>query len=272
MKRIRGALMSGLLLGLLGLLGLSAFAVLPQNQRRPTLFLIGDSTVKNGRGQGDGGLWGWGNFLAAHFDTTRLAVANNALGGTSSRTFQTNGLWGKVQVNIKPGDFLIMQFGHNDSGPLADTARARGTIRSNGDESQEIYNPIKKRQEVVHSYGWYLRQLIADAKAKGATVYVCSPIPRNSWTAGKVNRAAGDYGLWAAEAAKQGGAYFIDLNKIIADKYDQEGEERVKRTYFNAEDHTHPIEAGAKLNAALVVDGLRGTRKSPLTKYLVDAN
>lgn len=252
---------------LLLILLLAAFTTHPP--RKPTLFLIGDSTVKNGKGKGDGGLWGWGNYLPAYFDTTRIAVVNNALGGTSSRTFRTNGLWEKVQANIKPGDFLIMQFGHNDNGPLADTARARGTIKSNGEESQEIYNPIKKQQEVVHSYGWYLRQFIAEAKAKGATVYVCSPIPRNSWTAGKVNRSTNDYGKWAAEAATQGGAYFIDLNQIIADKYDKEGEEKVKATYFNTTDHTHTIEAGAKQNAASVADGLKSIKKNPLAKYMV---
>lgn len=257
---------------LLVLLVFSAFTILPQASKKPTLFLIGDSTVKNGKGKGDGGLWGWGNFLPAHFDTTRLAVRNNALGGTSSRTFRTNGLWDKVQAKIKPGDFVIMQFGHNDNGPLADTARARGTIKSNGEESQEIYNPIKKQQEVVHSYGWYLRQFIKEAKAKGATVYVCSPIPRNTWTAGKVNRATADYGLWASEAAKQGGAYFIDLNKIIADKYDKEGEEKVKSTYFNTTDHTHTIEAGARQNAESVVDGLKSIKKNPLAKYMVKAS
>jgi rhamnogalacturonan acetylesterase len=254
---------------LLLLVGLFSFASGPRAAKKPTLFLIGDSTVKNGKGKGDGGLWGWGNFLPAYFDTTRISVVNNALGGTSSRTFRTNGLWEKVQANIKPGDFVIMQFGHNDNGPLADTARARGTIKSNGEESQEIYNPIKKQQEVVHSYGWYLRQFIAEAKAKGATVYVCSPIPRNTWTAGKVNRSAADYGLWASEAAKQGGAYFIDLNKLVADKYDREGEERVRSTYFNTKDHTHPIEAGAKLNAAAVAEGLKGIKKNPLAKYMM---
>jgi rhamnogalacturonan acetylesterase len=83
---------------------------------KPTFYLIGDSTVKNGKGKGDGGLWGWGNYIAAYFDTTKIAVENDALGGTSSRTFQTMGLWDKVLAKVKPGDFVIMQFGHNDSG------------------------------------------------------------------------------------------------------------------------------------------------------------
>ncbi|WP_086595806.1 rhamnogalacturonan acetylesterase [Hymenobacter crusticola] len=241
---------------------------LPKATPKPTLYLIGDSTVKNGKGKGDGGLWGWGNYIGAYFDTTRIHVENDALGGTSSRTFQTQGHWEKVLTKIKPGDFVIMQFGHNDNGPLADTARARGTIKGVGEESQDVYNPITKKQEVVHSYGWYMRKFISEAKGKGATTVVCSPIPRNGWTAGKVNRASTDYGQWAGEAAKQGGAFFIDLNKIIADKYDKEGEEKVKATYFNTTDHTHTIEAGARMNATAVVEGLRELKKCPLTKYL----
>jgi len=76
---------------------------------RPTLYLIGDSTVKNGQGRGDGGLWGWGNYLPAAFDTTRLRIENDARGGTSTRTFRSQGLWEKVRVKIRPGDFVMMQ-------------------------------------------------------------------------------------------------------------------------------------------------------------------
>jgi len=78
--------------------------------QRPTLYIIGDSTVKNGTGKGDGGLWGWGNFLDASFDTTRIAVRNYALGGRSSRTFITEGHWEQVRSQLKKGDFVIMQF------------------------------------------------------------------------------------------------------------------------------------------------------------------
>lgn len=239
-----------------------------QPSQKPTLFLIGDSTVKNGKGKGDGGLWGWGNFLPAYFDTTKIAVRNNALGGTSSRTFQTMGLWDKVLNNIKPGDFVLMQFGHNDSSPVNDTLRARGTIRSNGDEIEEIDNLITKKHEVVHSYGWYLRKYISDIKAKGATAIVLSPVPRNTWQNGKANRNHQDYGKWAAEAAKQGGAYFIDLNNIIADRYEAEGETQVKAAYFNTTDHTHTIEAGARVNAASVIQGLKEQKNIPLNKYM----
>ncbi|GAC1374993.1 MAG: hypothetical protein NVS3B25_11280 [Hymenobacter sp.] len=263
---LRASLAYGLLLVALLLAG---FTARPLPPRKPTLFLIGDSTVKNGKGRGDGGLWGWGNYLPAHFDTTRIRVENDALGGTSSRTFLTKGLWAAVQAKIRAGDFVIMQFGHNDDGPLADTARARGTLKSNGDESQEVYNPITKQPEVVHSYGWYLRQLIAQTKAKGATPVVCSLIPRNSWKDGQVNRATEGYTRWAAEAARQGGAYFIDLNRLVADKYDREGEAQVGTAYFTSKDHTHTIEAGAQLNAATVAEGIRAAKGLALRKYLL---
>ncbi|SFQ68309.1 rhamnogalacturonan acetylesterase [Hymenobacter arizonensis] len=264
MKSTKINLVLGLLLVVLG----SACMRMPQAQRKPTLFLIGDSTVKNGKGKGDGGLWGWGNFLPASFDTTRIHIENHALGGTSSRTFQTRGLWDAVEARIQPGDFVIMQFGHNDDGPLADTARARGTIKGNGEESQEVYNPILKKQEVVHTYGWYLRKFIADTRAKNATPVVCSPIPRNSWQGGKVTRATNGYTKWAAEAAKQGDAYFIDLNQRVADQYDQDGEALVRSTYFNTTDHTHTIEAGARLNAKAVAKGIRSNKKLKLRGYL----
>lgn len=234
--------------------------------QRPTLYVIGDSTVKNGKGKGDGSLWGWGSFLDQSFDTTKIAVRNYALGGRSSRTFITEGHWDQVLSQLKPGDYVIMQFGHNDSGPLDDTARARGTIKGTGEDSSNIYNPIMKKNETVHTYGWYMRKYVADTKAKGATAIICSPIPRNMFKDGKVLRAGADYGKWAQETATATGAYFIDLNIIIADQYDQLGPDKVKELFPG--DHTHTNEAGARLNANAVVTGLRQLPNHPLTQYL----
>jgi rhamnogalacturonan acetylesterase len=239
-----------------------------QASRKPTLFLIGDSTVKNGKGKGDGGLWGWGNFLPDHFDTTRLAVRNHALGGTSSRTYQAMGLWDKVLAQIQPGDYVMMQFGHNDSSPVNDNSRARGTIRGTGPESEEIDNLITKKHEVVYTYGWYLRKFINDTKAKGATPIVLSPVPRNSWKDGRASRNDQDYGLWTSQVAGQEKVFFIPLNKLIADRYEREGEAAVRAAYFNTQDHTHTIEAGAKVNAAAVVEGIKMDKQMPLNKFL----
>lgn len=234
--------------------------------KRPTLYIIGDSTVKNGSGKGAGSLWGWGSFLDESFDTTRIAVRNYALGGRSSRTFITEGHWDKVLQQLKPGDYVIMQFGHNDGGPLDDTARARGTLKGLGDSTRDIYNPIMKKQETVHTYGWYMRKYVADTRAKGATAIICSPIPRNMFTDGKVHRNDADYGGWSKETAAATGAYFIDLNAIIADQYDRLGADSVKN--FFPGDHTHTNEAGARLNAAAVVTGLRQLSNPPLNQFI----
>ena len=237
------------------------------NKQKPVFYIIGDSTVRNGDGNGKNQQWGWGSFIADHFDTTKIGIRNNAIGGRSSRTFITEGRWDKILATLKKGDYVIMQFGHNDAGPLDDTARARGTIKGIGDESKEIYNPIAKKQEVVYTYGWYIRKYIREAKAKGAIAIVCSPIPRNDWKEGKVMRSSESYAKWANEVAKQEGAYFIDLNEIVASKYEEIGAEKVKP--FFPVDHTHTNIDGAKLITELVIKALKEMKPGNLKKYLL---
>jgi rhamnogalacturonan acetylesterase len=235
---------------------------------KPTVWLIGDSTVKNGTGKGSGGLWGWGDYLYKQFDTTKIAIRNCALGGRSSRTFISEGLWDKVLVKVKPGDYVIMQFGHNDSGAINDSSRARGTIKGTGNEVEEIDNFITKKHEIVHSFGWYIRKYIDDSKAKGAVPIVCSLIPRNNWEKGKVVRSSKDYAKWAEESALKEKAFYINLNEIIAVKYEKMGEDDVKTRLFLT-DHTHTTEAGAIINSASVAEGIKSLKGCKLKKYLL---
>lgn len=237
----------------------------PKDPKLPSLFLIGDSTVRNGRGDGAGGQWGWGEPLVNFFDASKINVVNRAVGGLSSRTYLTQGHWDKVMAMLKPGDVVMMQFGHNDNGALDDASRARGTIKGSGEETKEIYNPITVQHEVVHTYGWYLRKFITDTKAKGATPIVCSLIPRKIWKDGKIVRASADYGKWAADVAKAEGVAFIDLNEIIARRYDQLGPDKVEPLF--GDPHTHTSRAGAELNAECVVAGLKALPKDPVAQY-----
>lgn len=236
--------------------------------QRPTLYLIGDSTVKNSSGKGEGGMWGWGHFIATHIDTTRLQVENHAIGGRSSRTFLAEGRWDRIMATLKPGDFVMMQFGHNDAGPVNDTIRARGSIKGIGNETEEIDNLITKKHEIVHSYGWYLQKYITDAQAKGAIPIVLSLVPRNDWKNGKVVRATGNYVAWAADVAKKQGAYYIDLNERVATKYDALGDSATLQTTYFVNDHTHTNAAGARLNAATVMEGVTQLKDCPLNRYL----
>jgi lysophospholipase L1-like esterase len=236
-------------------------------KHKPVLYIIGDSTVKNGDGKNSNELQGWGSFIDLSFDTNKIDIQNHAIGGRSSRTFITEGRWDKILANLQKGDFVIMQFGHNDSGPLDDTARARGTLKGIGDDSIEIYNPIRRQKEMVHSYGWYMHKYVVDTKAKGAVAIVCSPIPRNDWKAGKVLRSDSSYGLWAKQVAENMGTYFVDLNNLLGDAYDVLGQE--KTTTFFPKEHTHTNKEGAIFNAGIVVKEIKGLKKCKLKKYLL---
>jgi lysophospholipase L1-like esterase len=257
-------------------IGLAAFAVLLLRGRivaqtasdsKPTLFIVGDSTVKNGtRGQ-----QGWGDPIAAFFDSSRIKVVNRARGGRSSRTFQTEGLWDKVLADAKPGDFVLIQMGHNDGGPLDDAARARGSIRGIGEETKEIDNPITKEKELVHTYGWYLRKYVADARAKGMIPILCSPIPhcpRSEVKAGDVEKS--NYVNWSAEVARNEKVPFIDINRITMSHYAGMKPDEIKQKYFTSADNTHTNPDGAKLNAQSVVEGIRGLKDVKLKDYLAE--
>jgi lysophospholipase L1-like esterase len=232
---------------------------------KPTLFLAGDSTVHNT----GPGLTGWGDVIGQFFDATKISVTNFARGGRSSRTFQTEGWWDKILTNAKPGDFVLIQFGHNDGGALDDTNRARGSIPGLGEESKVIYNPIMKKPEVVHTYGWYLRKYIADARAKGMTPVICSPVPRmpkQPPQASDVDR----YVVWSREIAANQNVFFINLNQIIRSHYARFTTNEIKTIFFTTHDNTHFSLAGAEFNAACVIEGLRKLKSCPLKDYILD--
>ncbi|MDF2930878.1 MAG: rhamnogalacturonan acetylesterase [Chryseobacterium sp.] len=234
-------------------------------QDKPVLYIIGDSTVQNGSGKGSDSLWGWGSFMNLYLNTDKIEIQNHAKGGRSSRTFLTEGRWDSIMKTIKKGDYVLMQFGHNDGGELADTLRARGTIKGIGEESKAIYNPIRKVNETVYTYGYYMRKYANEAKSKGAIPIIVSPVPRNKFNPeGKIEKD--QYGIWSEEVAKQTGAYFIDLNDLVIKKYQEMGSEKVKA--FFPKDHTHTNKAGAILNAELVIKGIKKLKGSELKNYI----
>jgi lysophospholipase L1-like esterase len=231
---------------------------------KPLIFTIGDSTVKCGGGNGEGGMWGWGSFLEILFDTARINVENHALGGRSSRSYYTEGLWDKVLPAIRKGDFVIVNFGHNDSSPI-NTGRARGSLKGAGEESQIFIMEDKGGKEEVFTFGHYLRIFVRQAKAKGATVILASLTPGNRWTDdGKVRRSDDTYGSWTKEVAEQENVDFIDLNNITADKLEALGKEKTAELFV---DGVHNTKEGAVMNVESIGEGLKKT-DSELKKYL----
>jgi lysophospholipase L1-like esterase len=232
------------------------------NPKLPTIFVVGDSTANNNANGGRG----WGDPFIELFDTTKVNVLNRARAGRSSRTFITQGLWDNVLSEMKRGDLVLIQFGHNDAGAINDASRARGSLPGTGEETQEIDNLLTKEHEVVHTYGWYLRKMIADTKAKGAIPIVLSLTVRNIWKDGRVERGSGKFGQWANEVATSQHVLFIDVTKLIADKYEELGEAKVKELF--ATDHTHTNPAGAELNASLILTGLQAIKSKQVSRLL----
>lgn len=232
---------------------------------KPVVFVIGDSTVHNKDEKGNDDSWGWGSLLANFLDDKKINVENDAMAGRSSRTFIDEGRWDAVCVALKPGDFLFIQFGHNDGGTI-NTEKARGTIAGNGDESKVYKMETTKRNQVVYSYGWYIRKYIRDARLKGAIPIVISPVPRDRWKDGKVERNDDSYGKWAKEAAEMEGAFFIDVNKLVADKLDKMGHDEAIKLFMA--DHTHTKYQGALLNAQTIIEGVKTLGELGLNKYV----
>jgi rhamnogalacturonan acetylesterase len=232
---------------------------------KPTLYIVGDSTVRNGTP----GMRGWGEVIPGWFDQQRIHVENGAIGGRSSRTFQTEGRWDAILEKARPGDFVLIQMGHNDAGKINDDSRARGSLPGVGEETREIDNLLARKQETVHTYGWYLRKYVADAKAKGMTPIICSPVPRlpkKKVAAGEVE--SNRYVQWSREVARSQNVPFIDLNKLVMGRYAGMTPEEIKAKYFTPKDNTHTSPDGASLNAACVVQGLRDLKDCPLASYL----
>jgi rhamnogalacturonan acetylesterase len=237
----------------------------PLNRTLPTLFIVGDSTARN---QAD---LGWGDHLSHYFDTTRINVANRARAGRSSRTFINEGAWDKVLAEMKPGDFVLIQMGHNDGGDLAGT-KPRGSIRGIGDEQQQITLP-DGHQELVHTYGWYIRHYIDDTRGEQANPILLSLTIRNIWKSDRTGtpRIERDMGYDAelAQLAKEQGIPYIDMATVEADRLETLGPE--KTAILFPVDHTHTSAEGAERNAESVVIALHNAH-SPLVAYLKSNN
>jgi rhamnogalacturonan acetylesterase len=231
------------------------------NPQLPTLFIVGDSTVKNRLP-----LVGWGDPIADFFDLSRINVENHAMAGRSSRTFIAEGRWEAVRSKLKKGDFVLIQFGHNDS--KMKLSMDRYSLPGLGEETEDAVDSKTHEKIVIHTFGFYMRRMIAETLAAGATPVVLSPVPRSKWADGKIVRGEENHAAWDAEIAKAAGVSYIDLNAIIADVYDPIGKAKIKALYFPG-DNTHNNLAGARLNAACVVRGLLDS-KSPVASFLRD--
>ncbi len=241
---------------------------------KPVLFITGDSTVKN-TDRDEDGMWGWGSQAAEVFDTNRITIVNAAQAGRSCRSYLREGRWDKVFNDLQPGDFVLIQFGHNDAGNELAHGKARNDIMGTADSSHvyRVRTENEVRNEVVYTFGWYLRKMIDDVREKGATPILVSLTPRNEWGDGeknkwelnKIERRNDSFGRWYRDVVDTTGVEFVDLHNITADVLDQLGPDKAK--YFYKNDHTHTSRMGALLNAISISEGLK-QNESKLANYL----
>ena len=227
----------------------------------PTLWIAGDSTVKN-----QGAMRGWGQDIAGLLDTTKIQVMNRAIGGRSSRTFFNEGRWDDMLKTMKTGDIVLVQFGHNDVGALDERGKFRGSLKGIGDETEQVKKPDGST-ETVHSFGWYLKHYARTAKEKGATVVLCSPVPHKKFDRdGKFVPDWAEWRGWVKDCAAAEGVLYLDLADLIGTRYAAMTPAEVEALF--ADKGTHTNAAGAKLNAQAVIDGLKALPDNPLAKFL----
>lgn len=235
---------------------------MPANPSLPTLWLIGDSTVRNGTlgDNGPTGQWGWGAPITVYFDLKKINVVNRAFGGTSSRTFYSGFFWKNLKPLIKKGDFVMMQFGANDNGG----AKGKGGLKGVGSETE------MNNEETVHTFGWYLKQFVEETRAQGATPIICSLTPRKKWTAdGKFQRDNTTHAAWSEQVAKETKTPFVPLYDIIARKYEELGTAKVDALYVpSPKENLHTGWDGAVINAECVIAGLKALPDDPLAGFL----
>lgn len=236
----------------------------PGSSRRgnnPVLFLVGNSTMRTGTlGNGNNGQWGWGFYAHEYYDEKKITVENHALGGTSPRTFY-NQLWQPILEAVQKGDYVFLELGHNDNGPI-DSIRARSSYRPDGhlevrEDSTYIFNKITKKQEMVYTFGGYTRRFINDIRAKGATPILFTLTPRNDYEPDnpkRIQRKLTDFTPAIFAIGKEMNVPVIDLNDISATKLEKYGP--WKTDYHFYLDKIHSSAYGARMNAASAAEGI----------------
>ncbi|KAJ5155126.1 Lipase GDSL [Penicillium coprophilum] len=205
-----------------------------------TIYLAGDSTMaKGGTGSGTAG---WGEYVIPY---TSLTVSNQAVAGRSARSYTREGRFDAIAAVVQSGDWVIIEFGHNDGGSLTPTDNGRTDCGGTGSETcSTIYNGVA---ETVLTFPAYVENATKVFKAKGANVIISSQTPNNPWETGTFAYAPSRFVGYAQVAAAAAGVPYVDHGAYVADRFKTLGQTAVD-AYFPL-DHTHTSTAGASVVA-----------------------
>ncbi|TVY45563.1 Rhamnogalacturonan acetylesterase [Lachnellula occidentalis] len=223
----------------------------------PKVYLAGDSTMA--KGGGGTGTEGWGVYLPYSLS---LTVVNDAIGGRSARSYTDEGRFTTLANTVASGDFVVIEFGHNDGGSLTPTDNLRSDCAGSGSETCTTAAGV-----VVQTYPTYLTAAAKLMTAKGAHVIISSPTPDNVCETGTCSYTASRFtGYGEIVVANVGSsATFVDHGQYVADRYIALGATAVDAFYPN--DHTHTSPDGAAVVAGQFVKGLL-CANNPLAAYV----
>ncbi|RMZ60175.1 rhamnogalacturonan acetylesterase [Chryseobacterium nematophagum] len=226
------------------------FAVFLYAQQKPTLFLIGDSTMANKENPDKNPEHGWGQILPQLL-TTEIAIQNHATNGRSSKSFRAEGRWDKVMKQLKKGDFVIIQFGHNDQ---------------KVNDSTRFTNPYTQ-------YRANLERYVNETRAKGATPILMSSIVRRNFNEnGVLIDTHKEYPLVVRMVANDLKAAFVDMQLLTEQLEISYGPENSKKLHLHykkqeipyypegKDDDTHLSKLGAESIAKLAVNSLKNMK------------
>jgi lysophospholipase L1-like esterase len=218
-----------------------------QSPKKITVYLIGDSTMSNKKTEAYPET-GWGMPFKYFFDST-VVVDNRAKNGRSTRTFISENLWQPVADNLKEGDYVFIQFGHND-------------------ESKEKGD----RYTTAEQYKSNLVKFITETRAKKANPILLTPVSRRKFKDGKVQETHQEYSPLVIEVATQQHVPLIDLDTKSRELLQKFGEEQSKLLFLQLapgehpnypegkNDNTHFNELGARLIAQIVLDEIKNQK------------
>lgn len=233
------------------------FSCIIYAQESPTLYLVGDSTMADKKNPEENPEHGWGQMLP-ELMTDNISIENHAVNGRSSKSFISEGRWQKIHDQLKPGDFVIIQFGHND---------------------QKIKSPDRYTNPFTE-YRYNLEKYVKETREKGATPILMSSIVRRNFNEhGTLVDTHGEYPLVVRMVAKDLGVAFIDmqwLTEQLEVKYGPEDSATLhlhfqpgEVSYYpdGKDDNTHLSEKGAILVASLALQEI--AKKELDLKYFI---
>lgn len=221
----------------------------PRATVHPALHLVGDSTMadKPLDPRGPHPERGWGQLLR-EFMTEPARLVNHAANGRSTRRFVDEGRWAHLLTQLSRGDFVLIQFGHNDQ----------------KDDDPRRHAPAQT------DFKAYLRSFIHDVRAKGVTPLLATPVSRRKFDAqGRIVNTLGEWPQALREVALEAGVPLIDMNALTAKHLEALGPEASKAEFMwlapgqwaavpeGRKDDTHYVESGARATAALAARALK---------------